>query len=71
MKKWMILVVAAAVFGYGILGYHYIITDNGLKVLKKSGFSIEYTFVDARGVKAHRLLTNPALVKAGIKDAIK
>ena len=71
MKKLIVLVVIAAGLGLGALNFHFIITDNGFKVLKKTGLTFEYTFVDARGFKAHKLLTNPALVKAGIKDAIK
>ena len=71
MKKLVVVFIVLAALVYGALSFHFIITDNGIKILRKAGLTLEYTFVDARGLKAHRLLTNPALVKAGIKDAIK
>ena len=71
MKKLVVLAIIAAALVFGALNFHFIITDSGFKILKKTDLTFEHTFVDARGFKAHKLLTNPALVKAGIKDAIK
>ena len=71
MKKLVVLVVVAAALAFGALNFHFIMTDKGFKILKKVDLTFAHTFVDARGLKAHKLLTNPALVKAGIKDAIK
>lgn len=67
MKKILIPAIAGALV-FGALRFHFIWTDSGLKVLEKSSLSFAHTFVDARGMKKHRLLTTPALVKAGIKD---
>jgi hypothetical protein len=33
--------------------------------------TFENTFVDARGNKKYKLYTNPALIKAGVKDLIE
>ena len=67
MKKILILVIAVPLI-FGALNFHFILTDDGPRVLKKSALTFKHTFVDARGLKKHRLLTTPALVKAGIKD---
>ena len=67
MKKVLILAVAGALV-FAALQFHFILTDGGPRVLKKSALTFAHTFVDARGVNKHRLLTTPALVKAGIKD---
>lgn len=70
MKKILILVIAAALL-LGALNFHFILTDSGPQVLKKTALTFDYTFVDARGLKKHKLLTTPALVKAGIKDVFE
>jgi hypothetical protein len=71
MKKIIIIVFALlALLLYGALSLHVIITDDGLRVLQKAELSLNYTVVDARGVKKHKLFTHPALLKAGIKDAL-
>ena len=67
MKKILILAIAGALV-FSALHFHFIWTDSGLKVLKKSALTYKHTFVDARGLKKHKLLTTPALVKAGIKN---
>ena len=67
MKKFLFLAVAGTLL-LGALNFHFIWTDNGPRILKKAALSFEHTFVDARGIKRYRLLTNPALLKAGIKD---
>jgi hypothetical protein len=67
MKKILIVVIAAAL-ALGALNFHFILTDSGPRVLQKTALTLEHTFVDARGAKKYKLLTTPALVKAGIKD---
>jgi len=70
MKKMLILIVVAGGIIFGSLNYHFILTDNGPKVLKKTKITFKHTYVDARGLNKHKLLTNPALLKAGLKDVI-
>lgn len=67
----LILFIVAGAIIFGALNYHFILTDNGPRVLKKSEMTFKYTYVDARGFKKHKLLTNPTLLKAGFKDAIE
>jgi len=70
MKK-IIGVILAAGCVYGALHYHFILTDNSLKILKKTDTTLAYTFIDARGEKRASLYLNPALIKAGIRDTFK
>jgi hypothetical protein len=70
MKKFLILLIIAGALAYGMLSYHFILMDKGVKVLKKLELTFQDTFVDARGEKKIKLLLKPSLVKAGIKDVI-
>ena len=70
MKKTLIIIILAAVL-FGIMNFHFILTDKGLSVLKKTELTLDRTFVDARGAKKHKLFTNPTLIKAGIKKLLK
>lgn len=70
MKKAIgILIVIGIIFG--LINFHFILFDNSLKILKKESPSLDYTFIDARGAKKIKLLMNPVLIRAGIKDLIK
>jgi len=71
MKKLLVLLIfTGAALAYGVLSYHFILMDKGVKVLKKVELTYQDTFVDARGGNKFKLLLNPSLVKAGIKDVI-
>ena len=70
MKKLLILLIFTGALAYGVLNYHFILMDKGVKVLKKVELTFQDTFVDARGEKKIKLLLKPSLVKAGIKDVI-
>ena len=54
-----------------LFNFHFILLDAQLKILPKSHFTLDNTFVDARGVKKIRLFLNPELAGAGIKDLMK
>jgi len=70
MKKLLVLLIVAGALAYGVLNYHFILMDKGVKVLKKVDLTFQDSFVDARGEKKINLLLKPSLVKAGIKDVI-
>jgi len=70
MKKVFIIIAIAATLILGTVNYHFILLDNGLKILKKADMAFENTFVDARGTKKIKLILNPALIKSGIKNLI-
>jgi len=67
-----LLVVCVLVGGaLALLRFHFILLDSRIKVLAKAEMTLAQTFVDARGAKKVRLLLDPDLVKAGIKDILK
>ena len=68
MKKIAVVVVILAILAFGTLNYHFILLDSSIKILKKVDLTFKDTFVNARGSKKYKLLLNPALVKAGVKD---
>ena len=68
MKKLAVVVVILAILAFGTLNYHFILLDSSIKILKKVDLTFKDTFVNARGSKKYKLLLNPALVRAGVKD---
>ncbi len=70
MKKIIFLLIIAVALAFGAMNYHFILLDDSIKILKKADLAFDNTFVDARGVKRLKLLTDPALVKSGIKNMI-
>jgi len=71
MKKVVVAIILLAGLTFGALNYHFILMDNSIKILQKVDLTFDNTFVNARGAKKYKLLLNPALVKAGIKDLLK
>ncbi len=71
MKKGIVIAIVAAALIFGALNFHFILLDNNFKILKKTEMNFDYTFVDARGAKKLKLITNPALLSAGIKEYIQ
>lgn len=48
LKKAAILAVIAGIL-YLLLGYHYIVIDSSIKMLKKSEYNLKYTFFSTNG----------------------
>jgi hypothetical protein len=70
MKKTLLVIGIVAAVVFAAFNYHFILWDSGLKVLKKTSPTLDSTFVDARGTNRFKVFLNPALVKAGIKEAL-
>jgi hypothetical protein len=70
MKKAFYVLLVAGALTFGALNYHFILFDEGIKILRKTELTFQDTFVDARGAKKLQLLFKPALIKAGIKDML-
>jgi hypothetical protein len=70
MKKVIGLFILVG-FVWALFRFHFILLDSRLKVLVKSELTLDQTFVDARGAKKMRLLLNPDLVKAGLKELLE
>ena len=67
----VVVLIVAAIAAYAALQYHFILIDDGLKILKKTNPSLQYTFVDGRGVvNQAKILTNPTRVEAGIRNIL-
>jgi len=64
-----LLVLAGLV--WSLFSYHFILLDARLRILPKSHYTLDNTFVDARGAKKMRLILNPDLAKAGILELLK
>jgi len=63
------LLILLGVVSFFALQYHFILIDDGIKILKKTEPAMEYTFVDGRGtLNKARILVNPALIQAGIQN---
>lgn len=70
MKKILILLSLVLALTIVAMHYHFILMDDGVKVLKKDELAFDDTFIDARGAKKIQLL-KPSLLKAGVKEIIK
>jgi len=71
MKYAIIIVLVLGALTFAMMNYHFILLDDSLKVLEKTEWTLDSTFVDARGTKKIKLLLNPALAKAGFRDLLK
>jgi len=70
MRKVLVILLVAGALTFGALSYHFILFDEGIKILRKTELTFEDTFVDAGGAKKLQLLFKPALINAGIKDML-
>lgn len=70
MKKAILGLVIAGAAGFGLLSYHFILLDGGVKILQKTNIRYENTFVDARGAKKMEMAMKPDLVAAGIQSVL-
>jgi hypothetical protein len=71
VKKILFFLLVAGALTIGALNYHFILFDDGIKILGKTDLTFDDTFVDARGAKKLQLLFKPALINAGIKDMLE
>jgi len=55
---------------YFLLSYHFIIIDNGVKLLKKSSLTLEYTIYSAKGKTNAMIMAIDDLRDDGIGDLL-
>ena len=55
---------------YFLLSYHFIIIDNGVKLLKKSSLTLEYTIYSAKGKTNAMIMAIDDLREDGIGDLL-
>ena len=72
-KKFTLLIICGALL-YLLLGYHIIITGRGIgniRLLKKSTYTLKYTFFSTRGKSNKTILAIDALREDGIGKLLK
>ena len=69
VKRYIWWVILAAVF-YFILNYHFIIIGRGVKLLKKSKMTMEYTFYSTKGKRIETIIAVDELREDGIGDLL-
>ena len=60
LKKITIIAIICAIL-YTLLGYHFIIIDNSVKMLKKSTLTLKYTIYSTKGKSVEKILSVPEL----------
>ncbi len=69
LKKILIIAVLAGAL-YLLLGYHYIIIDKSVKMLKKSELTLKYTVFSTKAKSTDAILSIPELWRDGIGDLL-
>jgi len=70
VKKLLLFVVLGAIF-YFLLSYHVILTNRSTRLLRKSTFTLQYTFFSTKGKSNKSILAIDALREDGIGDLLK
>lgn len=71
MKYFIVIILVLGALTFAMINYHFILLDDSIKVLEKTEWTLDTTFVDARGTKKLKLVLNPALAKAGFRELLK
>jgi hypothetical protein len=69
LKKLLILGIICLI-GYFTLGYHYIVIDKSIKMLKKSEYTLKYTIFSTKGKPVEKSLEVPELWDDGIGELL-
>ncbi|NLD35967.1 MAG: hypothetical protein GX654_03775 [Desulfatiglans sp.] len=69
LKKLLTLGIICLI-GYLFLGYHYIVIDKSIKMLKKSELTLKYTFFSTKGKPIEKALEVPELWDDGIGELL-
>jgi putative lipase involved disintegration of autophagic bodies len=69
LKKILTLGIICLI-GYFVLGYHYIVIDKSVKMLRKSQYTLKYTFFSTKAKEIERVLDVPELWNDGIGELL-
>jgi hypothetical protein len=69
LKKIIIIAVIGGAL-YLLLGYHYIVIDKSVKMLKKSELTLKYTFISTKSRNLDSIITIQELWDDGIGDLL-
>ncbi len=70
LLKKIILLGIIGVIIYMLLGYHFIIIRNNVRLLKKTSYNMDNIFYSTKGKRVETILDNDVLWKAGIGDLL-
>ncbi len=70
VKNLLLFVVLGAIL-YFLLSYHVILTNRSTRLLRKSTFTLQYTFFSTKGKSNKTILAIDALREDGIGDLLK
>ncbi len=70
VKNLLLFVVLGAIL-YFLLSYHVILTNRSTRLLRKSTFTLQYTFFSTKGKSNKTILAIGALREDGIGDLLK
>ena len=68
-KKIIIFAIILGI-GYLLMGYHYIVIDNSIKMLKKSELTLKYTFFSTKGRTNESIFAIEELWNDGIGELL-
>ena len=68
-KKIILLGIIGAII-YMLLGYHFIIIRNNVRLLKKTSYNLDSIFYSTKGKRVETILNNDVLWKAGIGELL-
>ncbi len=69
LKKLLTLGIICLI-AYLFLGYHYIVIDKSVKMLKKSELTLKYTFFSTKAKPVEKALEVPELWNAGVGELL-
>ena len=69
LKKIITVGIVVGIF-YALLGYHFIIINSSVKLLKKSSLTLQYTFFNTKGKQNETILAVDELRWDGIGDLL-
>ena len=68
-KKLLTIAIICAIF-YALMGYHYIVIDKSVHILKKSELTLKYTFFSTKGKEPQKVMSIPELWEDGIAELL-
>ena len=71
LRKKVALIVTVGAALYFLLSYHFIIIGGGVRLLKKSTYTLEYTIFSIKGKTNKKILSIDILREDGIGELLK
>jgi hypothetical protein len=69
IKKLVLLAIIGAII-YTVLSYHFIFVGKKIRMLKKTGYNMDYIFYSVKGKRVETILSIDPLWEAGIGELL-